>query len=160
MYSEIHKSYDELYKSEQLNKFRIILEETQIKSSDKLLDVACGTGLLLDFLDQEGIRCNKTGIDKSEGMLKHCRHHCIHANAESLPFSDKEFDIVTCITALHDFDDPGKAIKEIKRVYRRTAAITVLRAAKRYYELCELIKQHFKIRKTIEEMHDSIFICY
>ncbi len=40
------------------------------------------------------------------------------ADAESLPFEDDSFDLLTCRIALHHFSDPQKAIDEFSRVLK------------------------------------------
>ncbi len=38
------------------------------------------------------------------------------ADAESLPYADESFDMVTCRIAAHHFSDPGQAVREFARV--------------------------------------------
>ena len=76
----------------------------------RLLDVACGTGRFLRFVKQAWPRINASGLDLSEPYLTEARHHlkpyddvALEAgNAESLPFADASFDVVTSIYLFHE----------------------------------------------------------
>ena len=91
-------------------------------------------------------------------MLKQTKANVIKANAESLPFKDKSFDVVISITAIHNFNDIESSIKEIKRVAIKKIAISVLKKSKKFSYIKSLIKKHFPNFKTLEEEKDIIFI--
>jgi len=40
------------------------------------------------------------------------------ADAESLPFTDSSFDLVTCRIAMHHFSDVGRAVREVARILK------------------------------------------
>lgn len=151
-YDKIAKSYNELYKEEQIKKLRIIRRYTKIKKTDKLLDVGCGTGISTNFFE-----CNSIGIDPSKGLLNIGKGNLIYGKAEKLPFNDKYFDIVISVTAIHNFDDPEKALNEIIRVSKKKIVITLLKKANKYKELKELITKKLKVREINQEK-DTIFI--
>ncbi len=75
-----------------------------------LLDVACGTGRFLGSVRQAYPRLGLTGTDLSESYLGEARRHLapyrscgfVMANAESLPFADRSFDVVTSIYLFHE----------------------------------------------------------
>ena len=82
---------------EHLNKF--------IKNDDKILDIGCGNGRLLNLFESKKI--DYTGIDSSKELIEiakknHSRERTfLHANALSLPFPDKTFDTIFSIAVLH-----------------------------------------------------------
>ena len=94
----------------------------------KLLDVACGTGRFLRFVKQAWPRMAVAGLDLSEAYLAEARRHLrpyrdvgLHVgNAESMPFADASFDIVTSIYLFH----------EIPPEIRRTVAAEFARILK------------------------------
>jgi ubiquinone/menaquinone biosynthesis C-methylase UbiE len=76
----------------------------------KLLDVACGTGGLLSFVKDNYPRLSTTGVDLSPDYLREAQH-CLEAwcgvdlvrsNAESMPFHDETYDVVTCSYLFHE----------------------------------------------------------
>ncbi len=149
-YDDIASGYNELHKEEQLKKLKIIKENLEINSSDKLLDVGCGTGFSLDYFD-----CDCQGIEPSK-MGKEDR--IIKGKAENLPFKDNEFDIVISVTAIHNFDDIEQGLKEIKRVGKNKFAFSILKKAKSFEKIKKLLYEMFNIKKEIEEDKDIIFI--
>jgi ubiquinone/menaquinone biosynthesis C-methylase UbiE len=151
-YNSIAKGYDNLHKEEQLKKLRIIKNNLEIKKSDKLLDVGCGTGFSLDYFD-----CETTGIDPSKELIKQYsgKSRMLLGKAEKLPFKDKSFDIVISITAIHNFKNIEKGLKEIQRDGKERFAFSILKKSK---ITKNLIKKYYKIKKTIEEEKDIIYI--
>jgi len=64
-------------------------------------------------------------IDESLKMIKNPQF--IQDNIEKLPFDDKAFDTVLCTHALEHLLNPGKTIREIRRVARQKIIIVVPR---------------------------------
>jgi len=89
-----------------------------LSPQDRVLDVACGTGLASRPLIENAFRV--TGIDVSAPMLAKARERFpsatwIEGSAESLPFEDRAFDAAISAQAFHHFDR-AKAIAELVRV--------------------------------------------
>tara|TARA_Y100000310_G_scaffold343159_1_gene449550 strand:- start:62397 stop:62846 length:450 start_codon:yes stop_codon:yes gene_type:complete len=141
-YNKISKNYNELYEEEQLEKLKIIKENIKLKGLT--LDIGSGTGLSKKFF-------NTIGIDLSFNMLK---KGDICAQAEFLPFKDKSFDNVICITSIHHFD-LDKSIKEIKRVCRSNIVITILKKSKNFNKIKNKLLKEFNL-KTIDTKKDLI----
>lgn len=97
-----------------------------------ILDLGCGTGDLLRRCAAAGAG-RLAGIDPSEGMLAVARQlsggypniDFFGAPAESLPFGEGEFDIVTSCIAFHHFPDPHEALAEAARVLRPAGKLYV-----------------------------------
>jgi len=90
-----------------------------------VLDVGCGGGFLSEEFAKAGF--SVTGIDPSEKSIETARRHAqqnglvityAEGSGESLPFSDRAFDIVACCDVLEHVDDPGKVMSEISRVLK------------------------------------------
>jgi len=95
------------------------------------LEVACGTGTLLQLLIHwrrwkklpEG---RITGIDYAESMLEGARHRFSenanvsihHADAAALPFSEALFDTANIANSVHCFPDVDGALAEVFRVLK------------------------------------------
>ena len=71
------------------------------------------------------------GIDISNYALKHSKDEISHllsfGNAVDLPYESNYFDLVISITTIHnlEYDECIKALKEINRVSKKNAFITV-----------------------------------
>lgn len=89
------------------------------KIYDRSLDVGCGTGQSSLALAEWSK--DVTAIDASEPMLKNATPHPdIHymiGEAENLPFTDHQFDLVFVASSLHWFER-RKFLKEVSRVLR------------------------------------------
>ncbi|MBA2620222.1 MAG: class I SAM-dependent methyltransferase [Acidobacteria bacterium] len=85
----------------------------------KILDVGCGTGGNLEMLEKFGAA---EGVDVSDEALEFCRVKGLTAHkglAESLPFADESFDIVTALDVVEHLDDDVAGLKEMRRVLKQ-----------------------------------------
>jgi len=85
----------------------------------KILDVGCGTGGNLEMLAKFGAA---EGVDVSDDALEFCRRKGLKAHkglAESLPFADESFDVVTALDVVEHLDDDVAGLSEMYRVLRR-----------------------------------------
>jgi ubiquinone/menaquinone biosynthesis C-methylase UbiE/ribosomal protein S27AE len=109
---------------------RPLLDELNGYRAPLVLDVATGTGRLPKSLFEDvDFHGKVTGIDLSRRMLRmaaqklkyeidHQQLHLIHTPAETIPFLDGYFDVVTCLEALEFMVSPRKVLEEIVRVVR------------------------------------------
>ncbi|MBI2106414.1 class I SAM-dependent methyltransferase [Candidatus Woesearchaeota archaeon] len=155
-YNKIAKGYEELHKEEQLRKIRLIKKYLNVRLSDKLLDVGCGMGLTTIPW-----KCKRYGIDPSEILLERTRqkNKIVYkkAYAEKIPYKSNFFDVVISVTAIQNFKDMEKGLREIKRVGKNSFVLTFLKKSSKKDFIEKLIKKHFKVEKKIEEDKDIIF---
>lgn len=103
-----------------------------------LVDIGCGNGFFLREANKTGLECHGCDLQntiQTEGM----RYH--YGNIENLPFTDKEFDVVTCHHTIEHIIDSSKAIAELKRIARKQLIIVVPCQRPLYYTLDEHV--HF-----------------
>jgi ubiquinone/menaquinone biosynthesis C-methylase UbiE len=87
-----------------------------------VLDIACGTGLLLRNLAERADHPALIGIDRVPAMLDAAKENIgqaatlLEGEAENLPFDDARFDLITSTNALHYFPDATAALQEMRRV--------------------------------------------
>ncbi len=95
----------------------------------RLLDVACGTGILLQQLLDQVPGVEAYGVDASEDMLVQARATLKdrpHVHVErvqigsgetaNLPYSQETFDLITCTNALHDMPEPAGTLAGLRRL--------------------------------------------
>lgn len=108
-----------------------LADHYQLKTGQKVLDVGCGMAHLLYELTRVVPGVDVYGIDISQYALEHAkeevRDRLQYGQAQKIPFSDNEFDLVISLTTLHNLKvyDLKKAVKEIQRVSKENSYITV-----------------------------------
>jgi ubiquinone/menaquinone biosynthesis C-methylase UbiE len=94
----------------------LLVEWCEPAQNVKALDVATGGGHVARRLREEG--CTVVTVDPAPGMEPD-----VVAPAESLPFADRNFDVVACRIAAHHFQDVRKAVAEMARVTQKLVVI-------------------------------------
>jgi SAM-dependent methyltransferase len=108
-----------------------IIENYQIGSNSRVLDVGCAKGFFLYDLTLALPGLQVSGIDISsyaiQESLPEVKPFLKVGNATSLPYSDNDFDFVISINTLHNLDrgDCAIALQEIERVTKGNSFITV-----------------------------------
>lgn len=99
-----------------------VADAAQIRAGQRVLDVACGTGILArEAASRAGSNGYVAGIDPSPGMIAVAEQLAPGVEwregiAESLPFPDRSFDAVVSQFGLMFFTDRRKALREMLRV--------------------------------------------
>ena len=110
---------------------KAMIDHYHIKSGDKILDIGCGKGFLLYEINLLVPGVQVYGLDISSYAIEHCKEeikdNIQFGNANSLPFTNKEFDLVYSLNTLHNLHnfDLDKALREIERVGKNNKYICV-----------------------------------
>ncbi len=153
-YDEISEGYEELHKEEQLKKVELISKYLKVKPDDLLLDVGCGTGLTT-----KPWKCKTVGADPAIKLLEKAgKGIWVNAEAEHLPFKDNTFDWVISVTAIQNFNDIEKGLKEIKRVGKGKYVLTFLKKSNKNIYILELLHSLYKVKNIVEEDKDLVFV--
>lgn len=98
----------------------LLFKELGIK---KVLDVGCGTGLLVQFLNENGFEA--LGCDIADEALKiartrNKRDSLIKASAQKLPFKNQSFDLICAISLIEHLTskETKKFLAETRRVLK------------------------------------------
>jgi ubiquinone/menaquinone biosynthesis C-methylase UbiE len=123
-----HEEYERMYRFEDtywwfVARRRLIVSLLETYSpadgSQKVLDIGCGTGAMLDMLQPFG---TVVGADFAPQALSFCRargdYPLARADVRRLPFADNSFDAVTAMDVIEHIDDDKAASAEIFRVLR------------------------------------------
>ncbi len=165
LYNYTYTSYDELYRQEQFLKYEYIIINKGFLPEGNILDLGCGTGLLLDFLREKKIKYKRiVCIDPSEKMLELAVYKSgndprvifIQGYAEDLPFDNEVFDTIYMFTVWDNIINKEKAFQELRRVLRRKgiAIISVIDPRKKGASINNLLSK----LKYIGKEKDLFFI--
>ncbi|MFQ5666799.1 MAG: class I SAM-dependent methyltransferase [Candidatus Binatia bacterium] len=104
-YSKLAPHYDRRWSFYIEATLRETLRRLELQPGESLLDVGCGTGVLLEVLSASVPDAKLSGADPSREMLDVARKRLGAAvvlkqsHAESLPFPDQVFDVVVSTNA-------------------------------------------------------------
>ena len=118
----------------------IILDNAQVKENTRVLDVACGTGVLFpDYIKRGAV---VTGVDISPEMVKIAKKNfpeieVICEDVENLNFTEK-FDVVMVYNAFPHFPHPQRVIEKLSTFLRDGGRLSVAHGMSRE----DLLKLH------------------
>jgi ubiquinone/menaquinone biosynthesis C-methylase UbiE len=126
-----------------------VVAEAGIGAKDKILEVGCGSGVLVRWLAQQTGATNPiTGIDINRHLLRDARVIAAQeglngrvdfreAHAEELPFADNSFDMTLSSTVLEEVD-ADRALAEMVRVTRPGGRVAVVTRAQDLHRFIHL----------------------
>src|SRR5215470_16607028 len=116
---------------------RRFLRFVPVRSGDRVLEVGCGTGVVVrDLAALVGRRGEIVGIDPSRLLLARARQLCRDAarrsrialrlaNGAELPFAANRFDAALAVTVILHVADPLRVVREMARVTRPGGRVAV-----------------------------------
>lgn len=134
IWNEVAPRYHKRWASEDKGPFastKKLVDLVDIKKGNKILDVACGTGVVTKKLIQKvGKTGYVIGADTSLTAIKIAKKWnnktsnllFVNADAENLSFKEK-FDIITCQYALFFFPNASKALKNMRKSLKKTGKL-------------------------------------
>ena len=111
---------------------RDLIKRALVWKGDRVLDVACGTGIVACRSAASG--ASVTGLDPVADHLARAKQRAeeegvsarwIEASAESLPFRQPEFDLVICQHGLQYLANPALAAREMRRVIKPGGRVAI-----------------------------------
>lgn len=112
-------------------KMNQILDAAQIKSGKSVLDIACGTGVMIDYYIKRNVS-DVTGIDISSKMIeiaenkfrKYDNINFICEDAEEYNFKN-QYDCIMVFNAFPHFPNPKVLIKNLAKAVKLGGTVTV-----------------------------------
>lgn len=104
-----------------------------LKKAGHILDLGCGNGRFVRFLQQEKLTCHYLGVDNSRELIKiaqkkHPNHHFVQGDQLKIPAEDETTDLVLSIRAFHHLPSQktrNRALQEIRRVLSKNGTIII-----------------------------------
>lgn len=144
--------------------FSILDKFYREKRDLKILDVGCGTGIMLTHLKKYG---DVTGVDDSAIALSLCKKRghsqLFEAPVTQLPFGEETFDIVTCFDILSHqrVKDDLQALRELYRVLKKGGRIITSDPAYNFLwsgmDVSEGVRERYTKKDLTEKMEDAGF---
>src|SRR6266446_2614401 len=123
----------------------------------RILDVGCGTGANLQMLAEFGVA---EGVDVAAEALEFCRARGLgsvrQGAAESLPYADAQFDLVTGLDVVEHLDDDVAGLSEMRRVLRPGGRALLFVPAFMFLWGVQDAISHHRRRYTRAELTDAI----
>lgn len=104
----------------------VFLEHVPVNKGDRVLDVACGTGIVArlaarrvgtdGFVTGIDINAEMLGLAKSLVPADGARIEWREGDAVKMPFEEGDFDVVMCQQGLQFFPDKTAALSEMYRI--------------------------------------------
>lgn len=107
-----------------------LLSLVRATKAERVLDVGCGEGYLLSFLDRQISDWHLEGFDINEELVKKAKDKlpAINLSVQDIyncKFLDKSFDLVMNTEVLEHLEYPERALIEIKRLTKRWVILSI-----------------------------------
>jgi SAM-dependent methyltransferase len=109
-------------------------------SVQSMLDLGCGNGAFLAFLEAHGVSFNLMGLERSQAArrAKVCQAEILDGSIDNLPFGEASFDLVAAMEVIEHlpYGVYEQSLQEIQRVAGRHVLISVPYKEKRQFVEC------------------------
>lgn len=107
------------------------INRLEIKPYERVVDIGCGTGALIQQMFNLVPEAEFAGLDPSIEMLNIAKQKLPKSielwigSADNLPFPSESFDVVISTNAFHYFRNPAQAIQEAKRILKPDGRLVI-----------------------------------
>jgi ubiquinone/menaquinone biosynthesis C-methylase UbiE len=113
-----------------------LLRSSGLSKGSKIADFGCGPGFITSYLsDEVGIEGEVIGIEQNNNLAEQARNHVqgrsyvkiIQGDVCHLPeIKDDSYDFVYCRFLLQHLGDPRRAMKEAKRILKKSGKLLIM----------------------------------
>ena len=141
-YSDLLKKYGDDPRAVQLSdrttqrrRFRVLIDPFERRGGGRILDVGCGLAHLLEYLQENGVDCEYTGVDANQDMVDASKEKFPSCHFERLDIGrqapDWDADLVLCSGLFNNRrEDPQAflraALRNMYSVTRRVLAFNLM----------------------------------
>ncbi len=110
---------------------------------NKILDVGCGEGLIIEYLISKNKDLSIEGVDISNQAIAMAGQLCPSSSFRqgdicNIDYRDKSFDLILAIEVLEHLVNPEKAIRQAHRISRKYCIFSV--PLEPYFSMCNFIR--------------------
>jgi SAM-dependent methyltransferase len=130
-YSRLADLYDTRWSFYVNTTIRETLNRLEINPGERILDLGCGTGSLIQHLLPMTPEIQVFGIDSCPEMLEIAKQKLPKfvdlkvGSADKLSFPNNYFDVVVSTSAFHFFRDPSQSLQEAKRILKPNGRLVI-----------------------------------
>ena len=148
MFNKIAKKYDLMNYIMSLGNHKKweqqIVESIKFNSNktDKILDIACGTGSLTQEIIKNSSNDQVIGLDFSDAMLKIAKNsvsNLILGDSHYLPFKKNYFDHITIAYGIRNFENITQSLQEVNYVLNNKGTLNIIEIIKPYNNIKSFI---------------------
>ena len=148
MFNKIAKKYDLMNYIMSLGNHKKweqeIVESIKFNSNktDKILDIACGTGSLTQAIIKNSSNDQVIGLDFSDAMLKIAKStvsNLILGDSHYLPFKKNYFDHITIAYGIRNFENITQSLQEVNYVLNNKGTLNIIEIIKPYNNIKSFI---------------------
>ena len=148
MFNKIAKKYDLMNCIMSLGNHKKweqeIVESIKLNAikTDKILDIACGTGSLTQEIIKNSSNDQVIGLDFSDAMLKIAKNtvsNLILGDSHYLPFKKNYFDHITIAYGIRNFENITQSLQEVNYVLNNKGTLNIIEIIKPYNNIKSFI---------------------
>jgi ubiquinone/menaquinone biosynthesis C-methylase UbiE len=160
--------YDGLYAEEQRHKYAQLTPEVLPTKGHSVLDVGCGTGLLMEELASKakflvGVDISRKMLLKASSRLRAVGNsHLVLADSDFLPFRAGTFTHALSFTLLQNVPRPLSTLREVVRTARLNAIVVISTPKESVLreELRGLLPEvGLRLLRVLDEGKDVVTVC-
>jgi len=152
-----YKDHSSGHDNKHAKDFERLFSLVSLKQGDNVLDVGCGTGILVPFiLDRIGATGTIYELDFAEKMIETNRNmhnepniRFLVSDAEDTPLDEASCDAVICFSCFPHFHDKEKAMKRLSRILKPHGVFVVA-----HFDSSDGINRHHGSCDAV--MHDHL----